>query len=373
MLTSHRGMFRFVVGLIAVAPLSMAASTASAADDTSYTWSTPQFVITPEFMGIPGDGSIRAGVNSGGFIDGAGKLRIIFATGTTVSGNASAVSSDGGQTWTLDSAFTWPASISDTLGHIYVTPSPTGGFRAFLRDATGVKTAVSADGQTWAPEDGYRVRAADLGLQRIDGGAVVRLTNGTYKMYLGDESDYFRQCGSARPVSTKIYSASSTDQLNWTVDPGYRIGTELGELCKLHPHAFTDAAGAPVVVFHVNNDISKSRSEWASSCFIASSVDGVTFPSMSRLPVNLPNGTPGGELSCDDPDIVRMPDGTLRLFFSVGGPLPNGGRVAMSVGTPVSLPATGTNPIDGLVWGLAVSTAGALLVVATRRQRIFNP
>lgn len=368
-------MSRMIRNLLMVVVLNLGlfffgAASANAIDDTTYSWSTPQFVITPEFLGIPSDGSIRAGVNSGGFIDASGKLRIIFATGTTVSGNASATSSDGGQTWTLDSGFTWPATISDTLGHIYVTVAPTGGYRAFLRDATGIKTAVSNDGQTWAPEDGYRLRAADLGLQRIDGGAVVRLADGTFKMYLGDESDYFRQCGSTRPVSTKIYSASSADQINWVIDAGHRVGPELGDLCKLHPHAFIDGTGSAVLVFHVNNDISKSRSEWASSCFVASSVDGKSFPAMFRLPVNLPNGTPGGELSCDDPDIVRMPDGTLRLFFSVGGPLPNGGRIAMSVGTPLALPATGSHVALPATWAIVLSiVGGGLVIIAGARRR----
>ena len=303
-------------------------------NDGSYSWSTPEFVISYELMGMPADGTTRAGVNSGGFIDGDGNLRVIFASGPGATKKASVISRDGGETFIVDNEFSWPVGAKEGLGHISVSEAPEGGFRAFLRDDVGIASAYSPDGQVWVAEDGYRVTAADLGIDRVDGGSVVRLPDGRYRMYIGDESEYFRVCGSARPVSTVIFSATSDDQINWTVDPGYRIGPEETDLCKLHPHAFVDTNGDVVVVFHVNNEVTKSTSEWMSSCFMARSEDGLTFEPLTKLEPVLPALVPGGGLSASDCDVVVMPDKTVRLFFSVSGPQPEGDQVAMAVGTP---------------------------------------
>lgn len=303
-------------------------------NDATYTWSTPEFVISYELMGMPADGTTRAGVNSGGFIDAAGNLRVIFASGPGASKKASAISTDGGETFVVDTAFSWPTGMKEGLGHISVSEAPEGGFRAFLRDDVGIASAHSVDGQTWDADDGYRVTAADLGIDRVDGGSVVQLPDGRYRMYIGDESEYFRVCGSARPVSTVIFSATSDDQITWTVDPGYRIGPDDTDLCKLHPHAFIDTNGDVVVVFHVNNEVSKSTTEWMSSCFMARSKDGLTFEPLTKLEPALAALVPGGGQSASDCDVVVMPDKTVRLFFSVSGPQPEGDQVAMSVGTP---------------------------------------
>ena len=228
-------------------------------NDGTYSWSTPEFVISYELMGMAADGSTRAGVNSGGFIDADGNLRVIFASGPGATKKASAISRDGGETFIVDNEFSWPSGMKEGLGHISVSEAPEGGFRAFLRDDVGIASAYSADGKVWVAEDGYRVTAADLGIDRVDGGSVVRLPDGRYRMYIGDESEYFRVCGSARPVSTVIFSATSDDQINWTVDPGYRIGPEETDLCKLHPHAFVDTNGDIVVIFHVNNEVGRDH------------------------------------------------------------------------------------------------------------------
>lgn len=305
-------------------------------NDTSYSWSDPEFVVTYELMGEPSDGSSRAGVNSGGFIDGEGNLRVIFASGPGATKKSSIVSTDGGKTFTVDQGFTWPSGMKEGLGHISVSVAPEGGFRAFLRDDVGIASAHSPDGRVWTADDGYRVKASDLGIERVDGGSVVQLPDGRYRMYIGDESMYFTKCGSERPVSTTIMSATSTDQLNWVVDPGYRIGPEDTDLCKLHPHAFVDTNGDVVVIFHINNEISQSRGQWMSACFMARSKDGMTFDPITKLEPMLPSLVPGNELSASDCDIVVMPDKTTRLFFSVSGPLPEGDQIAMAIGTPAS-------------------------------------
>ncbi|MFZ9697070.1 MAG: hypothetical protein ACO3C5_05485 [Ilumatobacteraceae bacterium] len=298
-------------------------------DDTSYSWSTPKWVVTRELMGVTTIDQMKpAGVNSGGFIDKAGNLRIIYTTMGNLLGKASAISKDGGATWSVDTAFVFPSGLKDGVGHFAVTTAPGGGYRAFARDDVGIVSITSTDGQTWVADPGYRVTVAALGIAATDGAGVVQQPDGKYRMYLGDESSYFRTCGSTRPVSTVIHSATSTDQITWTVDPDYRIGPELTELCKLHPHAFRDSNGDVVAVFHINNYVEKGRSEWTSSCFFGRSKDGTSFPSIQRVPIGLASDF-GGEVGASDCDVVMMPDKTVRLFFSQSG------KVGMAIGTPM--------------------------------------
>ena len=304
----------------------------------TYTWTEPKWVITEALMGVTIDEFTFAGVNSGGFIDAAGNLRIIFGTGKGATTKVSAISRDGGATFTVDAGFRFPSGLREGLGHISVTTAAEGGYRAYLRDDLGILSVKSLDGQTWTLDPGYRVLVSSLGISKVDGGAVVKLPSGQYRMFIGDESDYFKTCGSTRPVSTKILSATSPDQLNFTVDTGYRIGTEITDLCKLHPHAFLDSNGDVVVVMHINNNIAQSRSEWMGSCFFARSKDGSTFPTLERIPVLSPV-TRGGEMYAGDCDVVVMPDKTLRLFFS------NSGKIGMAIGTPVTS-ASASNTVN---------------------------
>lgn len=323
-------------------------------NDTSYAWSTPKWIVTREMMGITTiDQAKPAGVNSGGFIDKAGNLRILYTTMGNILGKASAISRDGGTTWSVDTGFVFPTGLKDGAGHFSVTSTPSGGFRAFARDDVGIVSLTSSDGQTWTTDPGYRVTVSSLGIAATDGAGVVQQQDGKYRMYLGDESPYFRTCGSTRPVSTVIRSATSTDQINWTVDADYRLGPEVTELCKLHPHVFRDSNGDVVMVFHINNYIEKGRSEWTSSCFFSRSKDGTTFSSIQRIPVGLPSDF-GGETGAGDCDVVMMPDKTVRLFFSLSG------KIGMSVGTPVTATSTTATSMPGAKKTTIVCTKGKL-------------
>lgn len=328
-----RRMLKRVLALLSMSTvlgglLSVGVSPAHASDDITYTWSEPRWVVTEELMGLTVADMTFAGVNSGGFIDKAGNLRVIFSSGEGARSKKSVISRDGGVTFQVDTAFTFPSGGKEGLGHFSFTSAPEGGFRGFIRDDVGIMSVYSADGQTWQSEAGYRVLVSAVGVEGVDGGAVVKLPTGKYRMFIGDESSYFRVCASSRPVSTVIKSATSTDQLNWTMDPGYRLGPELSPLCKLHPHGFIDSNNDVIVVFHMNNDVSKANIDgWGGSCFFGRSVDGYTFKSLERIPVGL-KVRKGPEIYAGDCDVVVMPDKTLRLFFS------NSGLIGMSVGTP---------------------------------------
>ncbi len=343
MYNSFRRHFSFCISipllLVLAAP---SGAKAAATDDSAYTWSTPNLVVTYGLMGFSTSGTVRAGVNSSAFIDKSGKIRMIFQGGTPAESKWSVTSADSGSTWAVDQGFRWPTNIESSLGHISVTTAPEGGFRAYVRNEKGISSVYSSDGQTWTAESGIRIAATAFGLTKLDGGSVVKLPDGRYRMFIGDESSYFSRCGSDKSVNVKIYSATSTDQLTWTADSGYRIGPELGTRCNLHPHAFVDSAGKVGIIFHVNNDIEKSYSEWQSSCHYALSDDGLTFTSVRRIPVVLKKTSGGTESMADDCDVLALPDKRLLLFFSLFGPAPEGNQIAMSIGSLASSQATAT-------------------------------
>ena len=320
---------------------------AAAIDDNAYTWSNPNLVITYGLMGFSTSGAVRAGVNSSAFIDKSGKIRMIFQGGTPAETKWSATSADSGSTWVVDSGFRWPTTIDSSLGHISVTTAPEGGFRAYVRNERGISSVYSSDGQTWTAESGIRIAPSAFGLSKLDGGSVIRLPDGRYRMFIGDESSYFSRCGSDKSVNVKIYSATSSDQLTWTPDSGYRIGPELGTRCNLHPHAFVDSAGKIGIIFHVNNDIENANSQWQSSCHYALSEDGLTFKSVIRIPVLLKKTSGGTENMADDCDILVLPDKKILLFFSLFGPAPEGNQIAVSIGTlstnSIQSPVTSTS------------------------------
>lgn len=338
---------KYLICLISVSVATSSVANASVNDDKTYTWSTPKLAVTYELMGFSTGGAVRAGVNSSAFIDKSGKIRVIFQGGTPAESKWSVTSSDQGATWAVDSNFRWPTNIESSLGHISVANAPDGGYRAFLRNEKGIYSVYSTDGQTWTGETGIRLTPSALGLTKLDGGSVVRLSDGRYRMFVGDESSYFSRCGSDKSVNVKIYSATSSDQLTWTPDSGYRIGPELGTRCNLHPHAFVDSAGKIGIIFHVNNDIENANSQWQSSCHYALSEDGLTFKSVIRIPVLLKKTSGGTENMADDCDILVLPDKKILLFFSLFGPAPEGNQIAVSIGTlstnSIQSPVTSTS------------------------------
>ena len=85
----------------------------------------------------------------------------------------------------------------------------------------------------------------------LTGPGVVKLKNGTYKMYFSD-----------LPIPGEgvkahyIRSASSTDTVTWTVDSGVRVGTGAPTLTgnAEHPCAYVNADGSVTIFYFRNTD-----------------------------------------------------------------------------------------------------------------------
>jgi len=315
-----------------------------------YEWSTSTFIVTPQLLGIANDGSKRAGVDQAAFIDSDGNIRLIFASYDEK--KRSVVSLDGGKTWKVDTAFQWATwTIDRGVGaYVAVSPAHEGGYRAFVSFGDkGIVSAYSKTGQMWTADAGVRFKGSDFGLQKVTASNPIKLKDGTYRMYVGDDSDYFRKCASDPTITTKIYSVSSKDQLNWTVDAGTRIDSSIETRCKLHPQAFMEPNGTIGIINHVNIRIGDNDATHDSFCMITKSQDGLNFGTPVRLPIGLTKdwetATPKKRLNCDDASILVMPDGTLRAFFAVFGPPPEGDQIGMSTGTIYVAPTSTPTPM----------------------------
>ena len=324
-----------------------------AASDVVYgfQWTKGTPVVTPALMGIPDDGNDRAGVDQTVFQDLSGNLRLIFAGPKNT--KHSAISTDKGLTWSEDLNFQWPKfSIDSGPGaYVAVSEAPEGGFRAYVSfGEKGIASAYSKDGKVWSAESGIRLAPSDFGLQKITSSNPIKLSDGTYRMYIGDDSDYFRNCASDSKISTNIYSAVSKDQLKWTQEPGVRIGSSVTKLCKLHPQAFIDNDGKYGVVYSVTNTPGQDGpTGYMTACFESKSADGLNFNSGALVPVGLNGRTAisANQLNCTDPSMFILSDKTARFFYALFGPLPQGDQIIMSVGSPASNNNSGGNGNSG--------------------------
>ena len=179
--------------------------------------------------------------------------------------------------------------------------------RIFASGVDGIRSAISQDdGMTFTSEDSNRVNASSFGLTELTGPSnIVRTSDGRWRMYFSDLP---------RPgqlLAHSIYSASSSDLLNWYPDFGTRIGpdaelTGSGE----HPAAISNSDGS-VSIFYFRNDTAQLMA--------ATSNDGLTFTTESDT------GLSSQGNMANDPDLVRFSGGIVRMYYNEGNEA--GGRV----------------------------------------------
>ena len=211
------------------------AATAPAQDLT--TW-------TEEGMRLPD------GVDSTPVLLPDGRIRLYYSTNTLPDGIVSALSADG-LTFTRDPGVREPfsAGAGFPIG-TRIMPLPNGQYRIFYstgRSGGGIASGISSDGLNFTDEPGLRVLWSDLGATNgTDGGTIVKLTDGTYRMYIG-------VTGPPNTTATAyIRSATSPDMINWTVEPGIRVGNAPGSPAK------SEGANHPFALANGNFDVTPS-------------------------------------------------------------------------------------------------------------------
>ena len=199
-------------------------------------------------------------------------------------------SSTDGLSFTMDPGTRLPVG----LGHIRVIRLPDRRIRAFSIVHDGIVSSVSSDeGLTFTREPGHSVRADAIGFTP-SGASLARMQNGTWRMYFSS----LPRPGEG-PQAHRIRSASSIDLLTWTLDQGVRIGPGSALEGGEHPAAIGNPDGSVSLVYFRATTF---------RMMMATSRDGLTFTSEFDTGISQAN----------DPDLVMLPDGSVRMYYNWG-------------------------------------------------------
>ena len=205
-----------------------------------------------------------------------------------------------------------------------------GDVRLFYQDGMSIGSSISSDGGiTFKKEHGLRVSVGPINginLDNLGAPSTIRLSDGRYRMYFrgGVEDSTFWN-----GQQSYVFSASSSDALDFSVDPGVRMD----------PSQFSDGGtGAPPgygrdkIHWVDGNDATVEPNGsvqlyfFSGFCFglcMATSEDGLEFNNyqqvMSELVTPMNELTGGTGRSPGDPSILRTSTGERMMYFGQGG------------------------------------------------------
>jgi len=202
--------------------------------------------------------------------------------------------------------------LPDGAGMPRAISKPEGGWRLFYINGGGIQSAVSEDGLTFTVEPGFRITAeaagfADATAGAASGATVTQLVDGSYRMYFSD----LPRPGDP-PGGHWIKSAVSTDQLEWTVEEGVRLGAGAPVLTESAEHPFVLANPDGTVTLYYGK-FTGPGSASVEGLYQSTSADGLTFIEETY---NVFFG--------NDPDALRLMDGSLVLYYGQFDPLVSG-------------------------------------------------
>lgn len=283
----------------------MLGSSAAGAQSPLATSSTISFTVADTGVTLSGSANPSAVV----LPDGRVRMYVSFSGGLS-----SFISSDGVQfTHEMDRIEQTAGLTLATTHHFWVVALPNGTYRMYFAqtgNSNGIGSALSTDGLNFTVEPGLRISVAqaEIGPDLTTGG-VIRLPNGTYRMYFSSHD--FALVG---PLTTPnvIKVADSPDGLAWTVKPGVRIGEGSPAIPgnAQHPSALVNPDGS-VSVFY--GRLNNSPSDTTHGLYVTTSTDGLTFTSTMRL-INV--GEFGQLSAAIDSAVVRLANGTIVLYHS---------------------------------------------------------
>jgi hypothetical protein len=278
------------------------------------TWTAEGARLTNAQVGFSG---VLADTSSVQLTD--GRWRMFYFAGNRY---RSAISSDG-LSFQVESG----ERLREGQGHIRVLRLDDGRVRAYFISRGGISSAISTDeGTTFTDEPGERINAMLAGASQISGGSIARTKDGRWRMYFSD-----LPIPGAGVVALRVFSAVSSDLLNWSLDPGVRLGTGATlSGSSEHPFALANTDGSISLFYFRNSNLTLMTS---------TSDDGLTFTTEGST----------GITQANDPDIVRT-GGSLRMYYNWGddtsGTVFSATRAAGSMTfVPSMLPFRGGGPI----------------------------
>ena len=180
---------------------------------------------------------------------------------------------------------------------------PRDGFPAGANDydnaTTRILSATSVDGMHWQPESGVRLSSQQGGAGdfRVVSSEVVPAIGDSGKLRM-----YFESCPGTQSQQNSIRSAVSDDGLNWEVEAGHRMAVDGCNLC------------APRIQFLDDGRCRLYFYQRSVGIMSAVSVDGIEFA--SEPGVRISDGGPNNRITAFAPEILRLPDGRLRMYYA---------------------------------------------------------
>lgn len=196
-----------------------------------------------------------------------------------------------------------PDLATNTMGTPWGEPRVTtlaGGLRMFYMQDRGIASAISDDHVVWRQEPGLRITAGQAGMRATTTGSIVGLGGGRFRMYFSELRS------SPLDPATPMKSATSSDMLSWTMDPGVRIGPGAADLDQnaTDPFVMPNRDGG-VIAWYFVQPAAGSAFQGPAGLYASASSDGLTF----RTSVH--TGIPGG-----NPDVVVRADGLRMMYLS---------------------------------------------------------
>jgi hypothetical protein len=187
---------------------------------------------------------------------------------------------------------------------------PDGRWRMYISKVKEIASFTSDDGLNFIKDPGDRLTARAAGLAAISSPSIVEVETGLWRMYYSTLA-----VPGTGPGGKRSGSATSTDLLNWTVDPGWRLGEGAPHLVESAEHPFpVVAADGSVSLFY--GKFRASRGGAPDGLWRATSVDGLTFTEEAYTGLYFGN----------DPEVLLLPSGERIIYYgnfdpAVGGQL----------------------------------------------------
>ena len=200
--------------------------------------------------------------------------------------------------------------VGTEAGQPRVWRLPDGRWRMYVSKVKEIVSFTSDDGLNFIRDSGDRLTAQAAGLPAISSPSIVEIVPGLWRMYYSTLA-----VPGTGPGGKRSGSATSTDLLKWTVDPGWRLGEGASNLTDSAEHPFpVIAADGSVSLFYAKFRASQSGAP--DGLWRATSVDGLTFTDEAYTGLYFGN----------DPEVLLLPSGERIIYYgnfdpAIGGQL----------------------------------------------------
>ena len=263
----------------------------------------PDFGVEPRDVAPGEENVLVADVTAALLPDGRVRLYGVVSDQPAPPYIVSAISDDG-LNFTEEPGVRIPAADS---GQPRFYPLENEEWRLYMGGGDQITTAISDDGLSFVLDPRMRfdlsAHGDDILFGAIGGPSIVALPRGRYRMYCSEGAS-----GHGVKPTTRVLSSTSSDGLIWEPDPRYRFGSaDLDDTDNRadHPAVILADDGQYTMYFSRRVEIWTARS-----------TDGLTWTDFAST-----------GLWMNDPDLLKLPGGELRMYGGGAAPADLGGVI----------------------------------------------